>query len=66
MNALKQHPNEHLVSEGRVHCQKASRDVSVEVCWMCPRLTGFDVDDKREIVRCAPDWSLAELVPATP
>lgn len=61
VNASRIHPNEHLVSEGRVHCQKVRRDVSVETCWMCDRLIGFDVDEKTEIVRCSANATILEL-----
>lgn len=66
MNLLKPHADEHIVSDGRVHCQKAGRDVSVEICWMCVRLIGFDVDEEMEIVRCTPERTLAEMAPAIP
>lgn len=64
MNTPKTHANEHLVSDGWVNCQRAGRDVSVEICWMCDRLIDFTVDDKIEVVRCSPIRVLVELLPA--
>lgn len=62
MNAVKPHANDHIVSDGLVHCLRTGNDVSVETCWMCERLVSFETEDGSEIVRCAGP-TLSELLP---
>lgn len=59
-------PTEHAIASGRAHCPRQSGPVSVQTCWTCEWLIGFDVDGETETVRCAADPRGDERDPTRP
>jgi hypothetical protein len=42
----------HLITDGRVFCRRAGRDIDFERCLVCPLLTDIDLDSRRPKVTC--------------